>query len=207
MKEGSGPLTPLLRGVYHRAERWLSSGVDVEVEPLTLGFSVCFRHDMDNLEEGHLDRFLELEAPLGCKSTLFFLESQVRGFASRIRNLDSRFECTLHSEAKPSPSKLVALPALGSGGESVRPEIEASDEVLSVPHRRCPRARGARGKQLSALSGLDQLEHASKTRVCVRGCPMSPTGACLPESRKERSSLVHPDEGRAPSAGSHYQLG
>ena len=104
MKERLGVDRGLLRSTYSRLERWLNTDARVVIEPVKLGFSVCFRHDMDGFGGSDLDRFVDSDAASEVPSTLFFLESQWRAFAPAIRRLDAgRYECALHSEAKPSP--------------------------------------------------------------------------------------------------------
>jgi hypothetical protein len=104
MKERNGTVHSFLRRVYAGMVPWLDSDSGVEISPLSLGFSVCFRHDMDSLQESHLEQFIEQEGPLEASSTLFFLESQWRAYGSKIRSLNpDKYECALHSEAKPSP--------------------------------------------------------------------------------------------------------
>ena len=104
MKESAGPLALALKTAYRRVQPYLDSDADVEVVPIRLGFSVCFRHDMDLMSERDLDTFVRQEESFDAPSTLFFLESQFDRFADRIRSLDQRkYECALHSEAKPSP--------------------------------------------------------------------------------------------------------
>ena len=76
----------------------------MEVKKIRLGFSLCFRHDMDRMTERDLDSFVKQEEDLGAASSLFFLESQFARFPQAIRSLDrEKYECALHSEAKPSP--------------------------------------------------------------------------------------------------------
>ena len=92
------------REAYWRLQRFFDSDCDVEIEPLQLGFSVCFRHDMDNFDAENFKAFLAIEESLDAPSTLFFVEGQFTGFADQIRQLDpDRYECALHSEAKPTP--------------------------------------------------------------------------------------------------------
>jgi len=105
MKEDDGRFFHLLRKIYRRLQGYLDSESDVEVRPVELGFSVCFRHDMDRFDEHSFDAFLRLEEEIDAPSTLFFLEGQFTRYAGRIRQLDAgKYESALHSEAKSTPA-------------------------------------------------------------------------------------------------------
>lgn len=104
MREASSLLYDTSRGIYRRLRRYFDSDLDVEIEPVELGFSVCFRHDMDNFDAGNFAAFLDLERSIDSGSTLFFMQGQFTAFPDQIRDLDAdKYECALHSEAKSVP--------------------------------------------------------------------------------------------------------
>ena len=104
MRERRGLPYEIGRRAYRRLRRFFDSDCDVEIEPLQLGFAVCFRHDMDNFDASNFADFLAIEQEIAAPSTLFFMEEQFTTFGDQIRRLDpDRYECGLHSEAKPTP--------------------------------------------------------------------------------------------------------
>ncbi len=104
MRESTGKMAAILKAAYRHVQPYLDSDIDVEVNKANLGFSVCFRHDMDRMNEQDLETFLKEEEDLDVPSTLFFLESQYSRFPEAIRAVNrQKYECALHSEAKPSP--------------------------------------------------------------------------------------------------------
>ena len=105
MRERQDGLFRLLKKIYSGLQGYLDSDVDVEIQPIKLGFSICFRHDMDRFDERGFDEFMQFEEQFDAPATLFFLESQVSRFGERIRKVTGeKFEMALHSEAKPNSS-------------------------------------------------------------------------------------------------------
>lgn len=104
VREADSATFRAMRGVYRRLQRSLDSDCDVEIEPLHLGFALCFRHDMDRIDHNSLAAFVEVDRELP-NSTLFFLQDQWQRFPGPIRDLlaTARYEVSLHSEAKPTP--------------------------------------------------------------------------------------------------------
>ena len=103
MRERQDGLFRLLKKIYSGLQGYLDSDVDVEIQPIKLGFSICFRHDMDRFDERGFDEFMQFEEQFDAPATLFFLESQVSRFGERIRKVTGeKFEMALHSEAKPN---------------------------------------------------------------------------------------------------------
>jgi hypothetical protein len=104
VREGSGFFYDTSRSFYQRLRKYFDSDIDVEIEPAELGFSLCFRHDMDNFDAGNFADFLSLEESIDAPSTLFFMQRQFAVFPEQIKKLDSaKYECALHSEAKTTP--------------------------------------------------------------------------------------------------------
>ena len=104
MRERQDRLFRLLKKIYSGLQGYLDSDVDVEIQPIKLGFSICFRHDMDRFDERGFDEFMQFEEQFDAPATLFFLESQVSCFGERIRKVTGeKFEMALHSESKPTP--------------------------------------------------------------------------------------------------------
>ena len=82
----------------------------------TPGFCIGFRHDMDLISDGDaLDRFLEVDAPLGVASTCFFRLEDIARYRARARQLiETGIEVQLHSEAR--PRVVLSLPKIPAEG-------------------------------------------------------------------------------------------
>jgi len=104
VREADSATFRILQKTYRRVSGLFDSDADVIIEPLRLGFSLCFRHDMDRIDAQGLGAFVEGDTGLP-PSTLFFLEDQWRRFPDAIRKLadEAHYEVAVHSEAKPTP--------------------------------------------------------------------------------------------------------
>jgi hypothetical protein len=104
LREGSSFSHGVARRGYRRLQQFFDSEIDVGIEAADLGFSLCFRHDMDNFTADNFTDFLSIEQTIDAPSTLFFMQNQFDAFPDQIKKLDgAKYECALHSEAKATP--------------------------------------------------------------------------------------------------------
>ncbi|MBW1713725.1 MAG: hypothetical protein JRJ59_11315 [Deltaproteobacteria bacterium] len=102
MKERRGRLSRFVSGEYKAFGRPLSSTGKSRVLPGRPFFALAFRHDLDGMEQGDLDKFIDLHQAWTGGSTDFVLPGQFKRWRSNsARLLALDHEIALHSEARP----------------------------------------------------------------------------------------------------------